>query len=115
MADSGIGIPEELKGRLCRLQAAPTSGFIHGAGIGLTIAQRLVGMLGPEELIHIESTPNEGSRFTFKIFTRLFKNRDSYQYFLPSEIRGRRKIPSIKIQHSEKTIKMSDKKKKKAI
>jgi hypothetical protein len=39
-----------------------------GAGLGLTISLSLVGMIGPNESIEIDSKVNLGSEFKFKIF-----------------------------------------------
>jgi len=64
--DTGIGMPPELRSRLFNpfTQAEPsTSRQYGGTGLGLAICQRIVGLMGGR--IEVESTPGEGSTFTF--------------------------------------------------
>jgi PAS domain S-box-containing protein len=64
--DTGIGMPPELRSRLFTpfTQAEPsTSRQYGGTGLGLAICQRIVGLMGGR--IEVESTPGEGSTFTF--------------------------------------------------
>jgi CheY-like chemotaxis protein/CHASE3 domain sensor protein len=72
--DTGIGIPEEKKNRIFEAfeQIDGTSNRKYGgAGLGLTIARKLSGLLGGE--IQIESTRGEGSRFVVFLPERLEK------------------------------------------
>jgi signal transduction histidine kinase/CheY-like chemotaxis protein len=67
VADTGAGIRAEDLGRLFRPfeQAADGRPPEPGAGLGLSIAQRLVELMGGR--IEAESTPGRGSRFRFEI------------------------------------------------
>jgi CheY-like chemotaxis protein len=65
--DTGIGIPSEKMSRLFvpfeRLGAEQTP--IEGTGIGLALAQRIVG--SNNGILTVESTPGEGSTFTVEL------------------------------------------------
>ncbi|MEO0649842.1 MAG: PAS domain-containing protein [Planctomycetota bacterium] len=66
--DSGIGIAEadqeHLFGAFCQADSSTTRRF-GGTGLGLTISQRLAGLLGGS--IHLSSKPGVGSRFTLEL------------------------------------------------
>ena len=68
VADTGVGIaPEdqEVIFEEFRQAGAATSGVREGAGLGLAITRRLVGMHGGR--IRVESRPGQGSRFIFRL------------------------------------------------
>lgn len=66
--DTGIGIPKEKIGRLFQsyTQVDSSTTRTHGGtGLGLTISQRLVNLMGG--VIRVDSSLGEGSRFYFKL------------------------------------------------
>ncbi|MCH8295045.1 response regulator [Candidatus Poribacteria bacterium] len=66
--DTGIGITEEKMEEIFQpfLQVRDSQrGQIEGTGLGLTISQRLVRLMGGE--LNVKSTPDESSRFWFDI------------------------------------------------
>lgn len=66
--DTGIGIPREKIGKLFQsfTQVDTSTTRTHGGtGLGLTISQRLVNMMGGN--IHVESEYGKGSKFSFRL------------------------------------------------
>ncbi|MFA5263821.1 MAG: ATP-binding protein [Opitutaceae bacterium] len=72
VADTGIGIPSDLRERLFKpfsqIDASATRQY-GGSGLGLAISQRLAGALGGD--IRCDSIEGEGSCFTLKLKMRL--------------------------------------------
>lgn len=68
--DTGIGLTEAQQSRLFHAfqQADSSVARNHGgSGLGLVISQRLVDAMGGNEGIVIQSQPNQGATFSFKI------------------------------------------------
>ncbi len=65
--DTGIGIPEELQQKIFESFTQVSNGFNRkaGMGLGLTITKNLIESQGGT--IHVKSTPDVGSIFTFEI------------------------------------------------
>lgn len=67
VADTGVGIAANDLQRVFEpfAQVGPPGGSAGGTGLGLTIAQRLVGLLGGT--LRVESEPGRGSTFSFDV------------------------------------------------
>ncbi|MCE2680029.1 MAG: HAMP domain-containing histidine kinase [Burkholderiales bacterium] len=80
--DEGIGIPLEFKERLFNAyQRAENARDIQGLGLGLTIVQNGVNLLGAR--LGVESQPEleSGSRFTLKLPNRLSTEENKLPHF----------------------------------
>ena len=68
VSDTGMGIPADKLAHIfeafCQLETTPST-TREGVGLGLTICQRLVGLMGGRLLV--ESVPGKGSRFFFTL------------------------------------------------
>ncbi|TSA26642.1 MAG: hybrid sensor histidine kinase/response regulator [Bacteroidetes bacterium] len=89
ISDTGVGIPSENLPKLFQSysQADRSTTRTHGGtGLGLTISKKIVEMMGGA--IHVESTPGEGSNFSFVIPFQLAKGMgDPYVICLPDKIK----------------------------
>ena len=91
VTDTGIGIPFEKQGGIFkRFSQAEASTRRHfgGTGLGLTISKELVEAMGGR--LSVESTPDKGSRFWFRLAMSLGKEkrRDPSRAALPDGIAG---------------------------
>lgn len=78
--DTGIGINEEQQGRLFQSFTQADSSMARkygGTGLGLTISQRLVQMMGGE--IQLQSKPGQGSQFRFELSLQRVDDPRDYQ------------------------------------
>ncbi|CAD8096504.1 unnamed protein product [Paramecium sonneborni] len=75
--DTGCGIPDSIKPQLFNLFATFSSQKIdnkNGTGIGLMVCKKLVSLLGPSDIIDLQSQLNVGTKMTFQIYAKLQDN-----------------------------------------
>ncbi len=79
VADSGIGIPQEMLDRIfepfTQVDSAKNRRF-GGVGLGLSIARQIAQILNGQ--IHVESVPGEGSRFEFIMHADVKRCKETY-------------------------------------
>ncbi len=92
IVDTGIGIHPEQITKLFQpfTQADASVTRNHGGtGLGLAISKRLALLLGGE--LHVESLPNQGSKFTVEIATATCP---SFAWFVRSSVKATRQSVS---------------------
>jgi PAS domain S-box-containing protein len=100
VSDSGIGIaPEQVPGIFDRFAQADTSTTrrFGGSGLGLTIAQRLVRLMGGD--IAVDSELGRGSRFSFRI--ALARAEKSQPLLTPVQENLPAALPGLKVLVAE--------------
>ncbi len=91
VADSGPGIPEQLRTRLFEPFAQADSSISRrfgGTGLGLAICRQLVELMGGT--IGVTSTPGRGSRFFFEVTLASAAAPRPARPSLPAQLRGLR-------------------------
>jgi hypothetical protein len=77
--DTGYGMSPEVKANLFQefgtFDTTKEGVNQQGVGLGLTISKQLVGKLGPDEIIQVQSQLQRGSEFSFVIFRDLLKKQ----------------------------------------
>jgi len=65
--DTGIGIPKDQIDNIFNMfqKASSTGQYVEGAGLGLTVSRRLLGLMNGT--LHVDSVVNQGSTFWFDI------------------------------------------------
>ena len=89
--DTGIGIPPDKLGQLFQAFTqvdSSTSRRYGGTGLGLTISQRLVGMMNGQ--ISVQSQPGQGSTFSFTVRLGSRKKTPNQPPALTPDLRGLR-------------------------
>ena len=69
ISDSGIGMSERQVSRLFEFYVSFDKNAGHG--LGLALAKKMIGALGTDERIEVESLPNSGTSFRFRILRYL--------------------------------------------
>jgi signal transduction histidine kinase/AmiR/NasT family two-component response regulator len=100
IADNGIGITEEQKGKLFQSFSQAYSGIFNqygGTGLGLSISQNLVEMMGGH--ITVKSKIGEGSTFEFTLsFLKEEEKKESVSGEVMPDLRGKRILIAEDIQ-----------------
>ncbi|MDP2559611.1 response regulator [Psychrobium sp. 1_MG-2023] len=99
--DTGIGIDEEklptLFSAFSQADGSTTREF-GGSGLGLSISEHLVQMMGGE--FSVESHLNEGSKFSFTIDFDIENQQQQLPWLLPSKLQS---APLLLVEHCERT------------
>lgn len=85
--DSGIGIPEEFQARIFGAFEQVDTSYTkqqQGTGLGLALTRRIVSMHGGD--IWVESKPDEGSVFSFRLPLDAIKEREDIEQALIEEL-----------------------------
>ena len=68
ITDTGVGIPDDIKPKLFNMWATydhNNGSNKNGAGLGLVICQKIVGLLGPTNRIELDSYVGVGTSMSF--------------------------------------------------
>jgi CheY-like chemotaxis protein/HPt (histidine-containing phosphotransfer) domain-containing protein len=91
VTDTGVGIPEDRMDRLFKSFSqvdSSTTRKYGGSGLGLTISQQLVELMGGQ--IGVESKTGKGSRFWFSIVFEKQPEGQGREIVVPGDISGKR-------------------------
>lgn len=102
VADTGIGISVDKQEQIFeqfKQADIKTTRKYGGTGLGLTISQKLVGIMGGE--LKVESKNNEGSRFYFQITLPVHHDRKNISISEPVSLADDQNLNSIKVLVAE--------------
>jgi PAS domain S-box-containing protein len=102
VSDTGIGISEEKKKKVFEqfIQAeSNTTRRFGGTGLGLTISQKLVRLMGGE--LKVDSKYNQGSRFYFEITLPVYRSRTKVFVNNKSTLENTHQLKDLKVLLAE--------------